>query len=288
MKIKWSLHLVTIIALFTVMITGCKKEEKLVLPPSLAHFTNRTSGTYFITAPGVTYKVPIGVTTVSDKPRTINISVSSPTGAVQGTHYTLGSTSVTIPAGQTIDSIEVRGVFSEYTTGRKDTLVFTLQSPDLSSSEYNGTFRLLMRGPCFEGDVDLNEFLGSYNNTNEVLGTSAYGPYATTISAVNLETATTGTITVTNIFDFGWNPITFKLDWTDPNNRTVTLDEQSGIGDASTAFGGAWAGEDISVRAFAGQNGTFSICGQTLTLKLQIGITGVGWSGSLYTVNMAR
>ena len=141
---------------------------------------------------------------------------------------------------------------------------------------------------CFEGDVDLNALLGDYNKTNETFGITPYGPYTTSISSVNQLTPTSGTIVVENIFDFGWGPITFTLDWSDPNNRTVIVVAQSsGIADAGT-LSGAYAGEEVAVRPFAGQPGTFSACKGTLTLKMQLGVAGLGYFGELYTVNMAR
>ena len=278
------------LSMFALLLFGtnaCKKTEALTIAPEQAHFANQTSGTYFITAPGVTYKIPVGFTNVSGSDRTVVISVSSPTGAVQGTHYNVSTKSLVIPAGKALDSITVSGVFAQYQAGRKDTLVFTISDGGVKPSEYNSTFTLLMRGPCFEGDVDLNDLLGTYANTNEDFG-GAYGPYTTTISAVTQAPgATTGTIKVTNIFDAGWNPITFTLNWTDPANRTVTLIQQSGIGNAGTV-NPTYAGQDISVRPFTGQVGTFSICGQTLTLKMQVGVTGLGFFAPLYTVTMAR
>ena len=152
---------------------------------------------------------------------------------------------------------------------------------------FNDTFRLALRGSCFEGDVDLNLLMGDYDNTNETWGTQPYGPYTTSIIAVNPIDATSGEITVSNIFDNGWNPITLLLDWSDPANRTVTLVEQSGIADGGS-IDGSFEGLDVSVRPYAGRVGTFSACKETLTLQMQIGITSLGWFPDLYTVKMVR
>lgn len=292
MKFLTYLKFSAFFALAVAVFAGCSKEDDIVTPPALAHFTSASSGTYFITGPNVTFKIPVGVTTVSDKDRTINFTVTSPTGAQQGTHYTLASTSVVIPAGKAVDSIEVKGVFNQYTSGRKDTLVFTIQGTDPAAAEYNSTYKLLMRGPCFEGDVDLNTLLGEYKNTNEVFGSSPYGPYTTAITAVTQDNTTkTGTITVANIWDSGWNPITFQLNWSDPANRTVRVSpspQTSGIGDAGT-LSATYAGGQVAVRNHsAGHVGTFSVCGQTLRLELQLGVAGVGYFSQRYTVNMAR
>ncbi|MEP7144755.1 MAG: hypothetical protein ABI707_17865 [Ferruginibacter sp.] len=286
-KISFGLRLFCIGCIGILLLQGCKKQDTLVLPPSAAHFTNLSAGTYFITAPGITYKIPVGVTTVSNVDRVVSFTVTSPTGAVAGTHYSLSGNTVTIPAGKAIDSIEVKGVFDQYTSGRKDSLLFVLMEPSIKGAPYNDTFRLYMRGPCFEGDVTLTDLLGDYKKTNETFGTSPYGPYKTSITSAVQTSPTTGDIVVSNIFDAGWNPITFSLDWTDPLNRTVTLVRQTGIADGGTV-NPAYTGEDVLVQPFTGQKGTFSACKGTLQLKMQIGITGLGVFPSLYTVSLAR
>jgi hypothetical protein len=287
MNIKTNFRIAGAVLFLIGIAAGCKKSNDVIIPPAAAHFMNQTAGTYFITAPDVVYKLPIGVTTVSDKDRTVSIGVSSPTGAVQGTQYTLASSTVTIPAGKAVDTLIIKGVYDQYTSGRVDTLVITIDNgKDAIGGLFNDTFRLALRGPCFEGNVDLNLLMGNYDNTNEDFG-GPYGPYTTKIIAVNPIDATSGTITVSNIFDNGWNPITFLLDWSDPNNRTVTLQQQSGIADAGTV-NPAYAGLDISVRPYAGQIGTFSACTEKITIKMQVGVTGLGWFSPIYTVEMAR
>lgn len=274
--------------LLLMAVWSCKKVDTIVIPPVETHFQFTTSGTFEVLTATSVFKVPVGITTVSKKPVVIPFTITSKTGATSGAQYNVTGNTITIPAGQSVGSIDVAGILSAYLSGRKDTLVIKLQSKAGETSPIitNDTYTLIVRGPCFEGDVVLSQLLGSYKKTNEDFG-GPYGPYTTTISAVKQLTPTTGEVTVTNIFDYGWNPIKFILDWTDPNNRTVTLVEQSGIGNAGT-LSSTYAGKDISVRAFAGQVGTFSFCKQTLSLKLQVGVTGLGFFPTLYTVNMAR
>lgn len=276
-----------IIALMSALV-GCKKEPGVVVPEQVPFFLAKpASGSYSILTPTAIHKIHVGLTTPSTTDRTVNITVSSPSGAVAGTHYTLSKTSLVIPAGKVLDSVEVRGVQSQYLTGRKDTLLIRLEGAETSKSLLASTYTLYVSGPCFEGSVNLNAFLGDYRNTNEDFG-GAYGPYTTKVTAVSQTSPTSGTIRVANIYDAGWNPITFILDWSNPANRTVTLVHQTGIGDAGT-ISATYAGQDIQVRPHAaGGPGTFSICNQTIQLKMQVGVTGLGYFNSLYTVNMAR
>jgi hypothetical protein len=282
------------VGLTCIIIFSCKKQEPLTISDTLGHFTEKSSGTYFVTSPTVTYKIPVGLSTVSDKSRTVTVSVSSPTGAVMGTQYTLSTTSVVIPAGKAIDSIEVKAVYSQYTSGRKDSLLFTIQAGDgLTPAVYNSKFTLIVRGACFQSDIatNLQALVGDYNNTIEQLGAGApYGPYHTKIVSATLTGSTTADIVVANIFDDSptWNNLTYTLDWSNPANQKITLLTQNAGGNAGGLFGASYNGMPFAVGAFATQDGTFDFCAQKLTLRMKIGVFSVGFSTSLYQVNMAR
>ena len=281
------------------LLASCDKTKpyEIVTPSSEAHFIGKDVQVYAVeTDPVPVYNVVIGTTDVSTTDRVINFKITSPSGAVAGTHYTIdgvgtdGTGSVVIKAGEALATVPVQAIYSAYTTGRKDSLVFNILASDVKPAGFLNPMTLVLRGPCFEGDVNLNELLGDYLNTVEDFGGSAYGPYATAISAVSNSGATSGTITVDNIFDYGWAPITFKLDWSDPANRTVTLDQQEGIAGGSTIqLDDTY---QVMVRAFEGEVGTFSVCTQKITLKMQIGAKdasgGELWSSSLYVVDLAR
>ncbi len=287
-----------IIILFIVSLSiaiSCKKgnEEGVLVPDNAAHFTFQTSGSFSVLPTVTTYKIPVGVTTVANVDRTVAFTVTSPTGAVSGTHYTLNKTVATIKAGQATDTITVTGILAPYAAGRKDSLIFTITDPTLKAFPTNPTFKLFMRGPCFEGDTDLGVLTGlkgAYANTNELFGTSAYGPYNTTISVVTLTSPTTGTITVTNIWDNGWGPITFNLDWTNPAAPTTAVVAQAAIpGSNAGDLSATYAGQTIAVRALAtNPTGTFSACNSQFVLRMQLGVTGVGFFGSLYQVTVKR
>lgn len=276
--------------------TGCDKNKpySVLTAEPLAHFVGAKNQVYSVVVnPAPAYVIKVGSTDVSNADRTVTINVTSPTGAVAGTHYTLGGVgagnTVTIKAGKAIDSFTVTANYASYTSGRKDTLIFTIKEPSVKPAVFLESVVLAMRGPCFEGDVTMANLRGNYPNTREVYGTSAYGPYLTTIPTATATSLTTGTITVTNIFDDGWGPINFDLDWTDPVNRTATVVSQAAIsGSNAGSISSTYAGQTVAVRPFAGQPGTFSACNSTFTLKMQLGVTALGFFGSLYTVNMAR
>jgi hypothetical protein len=266
--------------------------------PAYAHFVGKSVQVYEVidnTTPA--YSVQVGTTDVSSSDRTITYKLTSPSGAIGGTHYTIASGNtngtVTIKANDAIAKIQVLADFATYNAGRIDTLIFSLSEPSVKPADFMDTVMLVIRSGCNEGDVTLSALGGDYENTNEDFG-GAYGPYTTSITSTTAVSATTGTIVVDNIFDAGWAPITFNLDWTDPTNRIVTCVRQFSIAPASTvSTNPAYAGYEVMVETAVAGPGTFSACNQTLTLKLRVGLldpnTGSGgWFPTPYTVSMAR
>lgn len=279
------------------VLTGCDKtkEYDIIVPPSQAHFMNKTTVNYSIlSASTAAIKIPIGVTKAESVDRKVTITITSTT-ATAGTDYTVNTNTITIPAGQVIDStLELKGIYASYLNGEKDTLTLTITEPDVTPSDYNKTLKVVLRGPCFEGDVTRSALLGNYTKTNENFNGSAYGPYTTSISSFTTVTATTGVITVNNIWDNGWGPIQFNVDWTDPANRTVTAITQAGVpGSNAGDLSSTYAGYNIAVRQFSGNPGTFSACNQKFTLRMQLGVgvtggTALGYFAPLYEVVMER
>jgi uncharacterized protein (TIGR02145 family) len=139
----------------------------------------------------------------------------------------------------------------------------------------------------------VNQLLGDYANTNENFNGSPYGPYTTNVRSITQTSATTANMVVENIFDAGWAPITFKMDWTDPANRTVTLDLQTNIAPASTVSTNPAYSTWLVQVAPATSPGTFRVCDQTIQLNMRVGLldpaTGQGgFFGGEYIINMAR
>lgn len=271
-------------------VVSCKKNnfaiDKDIVPPSFVKFNTLqpadSVGTYFIRSNNNVFKLPVGVTDVSDRDRTIQLTYSS-TGAAQGQQYNAPAT-ITIPAGKAVDTLTIQGIFAGYPSSSKvDTLKITVGG-DVPTSAYKGTYTLYMRKYC---EVDITTFAGVYSNTRENYGGSAYGPYETTVSNITPISATKGRLSVSNIWDTGFGPIEFELDWSDPTNHKVTvIEKSSGIGDAGD-LSSAYAGRQVAVRS-NGRVGTFNACDPEITLNFQLGVAGVGWFSAAYTVVLRR
>ena len=87
--------------LVIVVVAGCQKPDAVTIPPVQSHFTFKDAGTYEVLTANSRFSVPVGITTTQKTTTTVEFTITSPTGAVAGTHYSVagGSNSITIPAG---------------------------------------------------------------------------------------------------------------------------------------------------------------------------------------------
>ncbi len=296
--------IVAFAAASALLLTACKKnnfvvDQDAVIPDSYAKFNtimpNDTIGTYMVTSANNVFKVPVGVTNVSNQDRTVNFSYSS-NNATMGIEYT-APTSLTIPAGKAIDSLVIQGSYAALGANDIDTVKITIESNDqIGASTYKRNYYVVMRRFCDETQIDVNVFAGIFNNTIEVLANATtgagtpYGPYTTEVSSITMTGATTARIAVENIFDDGWGAVQFDLDWTNPNDRQVRVIAQNAIpGSDAGTLNGTYAGIPVAIRPHAnGQVGTFSVCDNRLVLISQLGVSGVGWFSNIYRVTLNR
>jgi len=282
MNIKTKYYLL-ILTFFSAGFFSCKKDNT-INTPVLSEFASPTAiGKYFIkNDPNSVFKIPVGITTVSDKPRTVTFSVSSPTGAVEGQQYNLGATSITIPAGTAVDSIALKGIFAGYPTGRKDTLIFTITGGDVSTFKGSTTYKVVLQKHC---DVNLNDFIGDFANSYDNQDPDSYGPYTATINQFVSTGPTSGTLYITNFGDAGFGPwtpsdppanpgIAVNLNWTDPSNFTTVVPTQT-ISEDLFGYGQA------TISAVG--SGTFSSCENSITISYKVAVAA-GSFGSFVTV----
>ena len=265
----------------TFFLLGCKK-DKIITPNTEASLFASSGGSYFITSnPGTVFKIPVGITRIPDKDRTIQFTVSSPSGAVEGQQYKLASNTITIPAGQTVDSISLNGIFSAYPTGRIDTLIFTITGGDVPSLVGSDVFTLILQKYC---DVDLDALLGDYDNSYDNQDPDSYGPYTATVVSATSTGATSAQLIIKHFGDAGLGPfgpsdpsydtgITVNIDWSDPANFFTTIPTQPV---------GVYAPYGTITITGVGQ-GAFSSCDNTISISYKATVSA-GSFGNYVTV----
>jgi len=259
-----------------VLINGCKKagdQDNLTVAPVQSDFANITGSTYYVkNDPNSVFKVPVGLTSLRTTPTNINVTVTSSTGAVSGTQYTVPSSTVTIAAGKALDSLAVKGIFAGYPGTRVDTLTFTLSSGDVPASTFNNVYKLVLRKYC---DVLLSSFTAApYAHSNDIQGASVYGPYTATVVSATATGATSATLVIKNLGAGGFGPfaptdaaanpgLTVNIDWSNPANFTTSIPTQSFYKDPT--YGPA----TIKANGL----GTFSSCDNTITIQYTVTVS---------------
>ena len=268
---------------------SCKKNnlviDKVVTPPSYVKFNVRTAADtanaiYYIKSDNTPFKIPIGITTISDKDRTINLCYSSPT-AVAGIQYNAPAT-IVIPAGKALDSLSISGLFAGYPLSSKvDVLTIKICGGDVPANSYWTTYKVTLRKYC---DVISTDLIGSFANSTDTYngGASSKPNYTATVSNWTPISSTSASIVIKNLgatSDNGWGPfsatdpslnpgLTATIDWSSPSNFSVTIPLQNYFNDGS------------GMSTINATTGTFSSCDQTYTIVAKVKYAG---NGSTYT-----
>jgi len=255
-------------------LTSCKKNNLVIdqdplIPPTFSKFNvlkaADTLQNYYVKNTNEPLKIPIGITTVSDVDRTVQLTFTS-NSALSGIQYT-APTSIKIPAGKTVDTLVLQGLYSGYPTStRKDTLTIKITGGDVAVGAYYNRYVVIMRKSC---PVDLVALAGNYTNTNEYnsAGTFQYGPYTTSVTNLVLKPGSTTVATgkLTNLYDDSWNAIDATFDWSDPNpaNWKVTITPPQPTGKS-------YSGAPTSVRTSSSALSVFNTCDRSITLNIDL------------------
>lgn len=207
-------------------LASCKKNNlvigKDVTPPAFVKIGTWTAadstGMYVVRSTNQPFKIPIGITNVSNQDRTINFSYSSPT-AVEGVNFTAPK-SLVIKAGQALDSLEITGLFAGFnndvTVSHK--LKVTISGGDVPVSSKKFNYDLTMK---MYWDADVNAFSGIYTIQDFDGGSPDGGPYEVLVAPVSGN----GPQTVVSIQGL-WGRdelVNVVLDWADRTKGATTI-----------------------------------------------------------------
>jgi hypothetical protein len=238
----------------SLIMPGCKKPGLTTPNQEVAGFA-KSSDSYLITDnPNSVYKIPVGITAIPNADRKVTFTVSSPSGAVSGQQYILGSTTVTIPAGKTVDSIAIKGLFSGYTGNRKDTLIFKITGGDVKPMVGSDKFTLYLQKVC---PLNMSDFAGNF----EVLEDwwQDYFPGDVVSLTVNGNTI---------LFDYptAYNHQSLPI-VVNPTTLATSV--------VSTAFGRYSAsGTNYTAKSVPGANSVVVPCDKIISVELSFGSTG--------------
>jgi hypothetical protein len=260
---KISKFLICIVTL--VLTQSCTKnnfaiDKETLVPPSYGEF-NVTTTNVPVSLTDTGTSISFGTTNVATVDRNINLSYSSPTGAVLGTDFYAPTTAV-IKAGKSIDQFIVKGNLTRFNSRNFDSVKVKITSGDVSPFVGKDSCWIILKKVC---PVVLINLEGDYANTNE-FGVNPYGPYLTSVSNLQLVPGSTTSATgeLTNIYDDGWQNITFSIDWSNKTNFTFKISPQP------------TGNNDVSVRTSATKKSTFSSCDEEFYIYIDVFSTTTG------------
>lgn len=180
------------------------------------------------------------------------------TTAVSGTHYSLSTTSVTIPAGESFGTIPVTGLFAGLDADGPQDLVLKITSSSIESASYNQLMVIHMEKSC---PFVSSEFVGTWELTDYSYFDDAFmAPYDVEITN---DAADPSILYLTGI-GLGWDPgpwntytFTCHMDASDPNAPVWYMDD---VDEAD------WDMMDIA-KAFGFTGGTFDVCAKEMVFS---------------------
>ncbi len=213
-------------ALAIITLSSCEKNNlvigKDITPPAFVKLGTWTAadstGLYVVRSNNAPYKIPIGITNVSNQDRTINFTYSSPT-AVEGVNYTAPK-SLVIKAGEALDTLEVTGLFAGFNNDvtKVLNLKVTISGGDVPVSPKKFNYDLTMK---MYWDADVNAYSGTYIIQDYDGGEPDGGPYEVELTPVSGN----GPQTIVNIKGL-WGsdvPVKVVLDWDDRTKGSTTI-----------------------------------------------------------------
>lgn len=243
-------YLLLFTAVFSTVLYSCKKKDVVTPNKEVSLFgAGGTTASYLVpNDPNASFKIGLGITKPAPVDRVINFSVTSPTGAVEGTQYTISAKSVKIPAGKVVDSVTLKGLFSGFPTGRRDTLIFKITGGDIPSLIGSDIYKLVLQKFC---PLNMSAFSGNFVVVTD--GWQDYYPGDVVTLSVSGNTVSFYYPTAYNV-----SPILINVD---PITFATSVASQS-YGRYSAA------GTLYSAKSVAGPNSVVVPCDNTISVEL--------------------
>ncbi|MEO9210072.1 MAG: hypothetical protein ABI208_03190 [Ginsengibacter sp.] len=209
-----------------ISLASCKKNNlvvgKTLTQPAFVKIgtwvAGDTVGTYAVKSTNQPFKIPIGVTNVTNADRTVTLTYTSAT-AVQGVDYTAPATMV-IKAGAALDSLPITGNFASFggSVTKSHKIVVTISGGDIATNPTKTHYNLTMK---MFWEADANAFSGVYNITDYYNGVPEGGPYTVVVTPVS-GSGPTSVISIDNLWGSGV-PAKVTLNWGDLNSGTTAV-----------------------------------------------------------------
>lgn len=264
---------VGLLAILSVVIISCKKDKVVTPDQTVSLFgAGGTTSSYLIPDDTNTvFKIGLGITKPSNADRTITFSISSPTGAAEGSQYTISSKTITIPAGKVVDSVSLKGIFAGYPTGRRDTLVFKITGGDIPALVGSDVYKVVMQKFC---PLNMSVYSGNFEVVEDA--------WQDTFPGDIIELTAIDATHFSFIYPTAVNPVPIIVT-VNPATNALTITKQS-IGSV-WVYGAQYTGPTA---AASGTGNAVIPCDKVVSLNIQWGYSAGTFGGGPYLFKLVK
>ncbi|GEM_PF-3514682 len=237
--------------------SGCSNKDPydVIVPPQLASFSAGSSSVFGVPSdPNATFKIPVGFTTVSDKDRQIQFTITTPDAAKAD--FTVLNNPITIKAGAAADSLIIKGNYNSFANSDDiDSVYISINATaDVKPASFNNSYKLAMRRFC---PTNVADFAGNFVVVADAFEDTRPGDILvlTQISATQFSFRYPS---ATNAV-----PIVVTIN---PTTNAVTIERQT--------IGTEWSWQPTYKNPSVQGTGTYESCNKVLTLAMTWGING--------------
>ena len=291
-----------IVALGTLLLTtmvGCEPERPTYDGPNYVMFSSERHDLGILDSEEW-FEIPISATRTAEYDRNVGVEIiASRSSAIYGLHYTIESTTVTIPAGELTTALRIKGNPDEI--GVSDSLGITLRlaiSEEEEWEDYNLETEVYLHKCC---PFDINFFTGYAVLTSTWVST-AHSTFKTGLldkqmthaedqlnftiyvnkQGLDMD-ANSDTIIVEDMFYKGYD-ISITLNNDNRLEPLIEMPEEQVVGSTGEAFGTIYGNGKLMMTQTIGASSYYSSCEGFLLLYVTMYVDGVGTVGTYANV----
>ena len=271
-----------IVALGTLLLTtmvGCEPERTTYDGPNYVMFSSERHDLGILDSEEW-FEIPISATRTAEYDRNVGIEIiASRSSAIYGLHYTIESTTVTIPAGELTTALRIKGNPDEI--GVSDSLGITLRlaiSEEEEWEDYNLETEVYLHKCC---PFDINFFTGYAVLTST--WAMQYMNAESLLVHTHLDNNTPNTIIVEDMFYKGYD-ISITLNNDNRLEPLIEMPEEQVVGSTGEAFGTIYGNGKLMMTQTIGASSYYSSCEGFLLLYVTMYVDGVGTVGTYANV----
>lgn len=260
------------------LLAACQPEYTTYSGPEYVMFSD-TLYTLPVQNDEEVFEIPVASTEKSSHDRTFGVEIlTKRSNAIQGKHYEIENTSVTIPAGEMTGQVRIRGLYSNITNN--DSLRLTLRLLGDERTEWNlysNETAVMLQKCC---PFDIYQFEGWAVMTSTYL--MQYGTNSRKLVRIEIDPDNEDGLILKDYFYEGYD-CKMTLKHGDPLNPVIKVDNQV-FASTAQAFGTIYGNGKIQMTSPSAYTSYYNMCEGFLAHYMTLYVENVGTVGLFLNV----